>query len=141
MAPRPVCLTGRRSHKKLLFSFLLILGGSLCIFLIIFTHGQKISYFFRPLWDNPPPPFEHIPHYYAENVSMDNLCGLHGWSLRTEPRRVFDAIIFSNELDLLHIRWKELYPYVTKFVILEANTTFTGTIRTSVQFHHEYVVI
>ncbi|KAL0333970.1 UNVERIFIED_CONTAM: hypothetical protein Sangu_1553200 [Sesamum angustifolium] len=53
-------------------------------------------------------------------------CRLHGWSLRSEPRRVFDGIIFSNELDLLEIRWKELHPYVTKFVILEANTTFTG---------------
>ncbi|KAK6151736.1 hypothetical protein DH2020_014371 [Rehmannia glutinosa] len=57
---------------------------------------------------------------------MDYLCRLHGWSLRSEPRRVFDGIIFSNELDLLEIRWKELNPCITKFVILEANTTFTG---------------
>lgn len=57
---------------------------------------------------------------------MDQICRLHGWSLRPEPRRVFDGIIFSNELDMLEIRWHELYPYVTKFVILEANTTFTG---------------
>ncbi|MCL7038406.1 hypothetical protein MKW94_021261 [Papaver nudicaule] len=67
-----------------------------------------------------------MPHYYAEDVSMNQLCKLHGWSLRSKPRRVFDAIIFSHELDLLEIRWKELYPYVTKFVILESNTTFTG---------------
>jgi beta-1,4-mannosyl-glycoprotein beta-1,4-N-acetylglucosaminyltransferase len=92
----------------------------------IFTHHQKITYFFRPIWDKPPPPFNHLPHYYAENVSMDHLCRLHGWSIRPEPRRVFDAVIFSNELDLLELRYRELYPYVTKFVILEGKTTFTG---------------
>lgn len=57
---------------------------------------------------------------------MDHLCSLHGWSVRSEPRRVFDAIIFSNELDLVEIRWNELKPYVTKFVIIESNSTFTG---------------
>lgn len=116
--------TNKRASRKFYCMLLLILG-SVCVVGII-IHAQKISYFFRPLWDLPPPPFEHLPHYYAENVSMDYLCRLHGWSLRSEPRRVFDAIIFSNELDLLEIRWKELDPYVTKFVILEANTTFTG---------------
>ncbi|PIN09990.1 Beta-1,4-mannosyl-glycoprotein 4-beta-N-acetylglucosaminyltransferase [Handroanthus impetiginosus] len=124
MAPRPPRLTSRCNPRKFLFILLLILGP-ICI-IGIFTHGQKISYFFRPLWDKPPPSFEYLPHYYAENVSMDRLCHLHGWSLRSEPRKVFDGIIFSNELDLLEIRWNELYPYVTKFVILEANTTFTG---------------
>uniref|UniRef100_A0A2P2NGE9 Uncharacterized protein n=1 Tax=Rhizophora mucronata TaxID=61149 RepID=A0A2P2NGE9_RHIMU len=57
---------------------------------------------------------------------MEHLCHLHGWSIRSEPRRVFDGIIFSNEIDILEIRWHELYPYITKFVILESNTTFTG---------------
>ncbi|XP_059635129.1 uncharacterized protein LOC132277313 [Cornus florida] len=124
MAPRPLRLTSRRTPPKFLFIVLLIIVP-LCV-IGIFTHGQKISYFFRPLWDNPPPPFEHLPHYYAENVSMQHLCHLHGWSVRSEPRRVFDGIMFSNELDMLEIRWRELHPYVTKFVILEANTTFTG---------------
>ncbi|KAI4344162.1 hypothetical protein L6164_011424 [Bauhinia variegata] len=57
---------------------------------------------------------------------MDHLCHLHGWSLRSEPRRIFDGIIFSNELDILEIRLRELYPHVYKFVILESKTTFTG---------------
>ncbi|XP_077243902.1 beta-1,4-N-acetylglucosaminyltransferase family protein [Tasmannia lanceolata] len=92
----------------------------------IFIHGQKITYFLRPLWDKPPPPFTVIPHYYAENVSMEHLCHLHGWTLRSEPRRVFDAVLFNNELDLLEIRWRELLPYVHKFILLESNTTFTG---------------
>lgn len=124
MAPRPPRLTSRRSPRKfILILFLILVPISL---IAIFNHREKITYFFRPLWDTPSPPFHHLPHYYAENVSMDQLCRLHGWSLRSQPRRVFDAIIFSNELDLLEIRWRELNPYVTKLVILEANTTFTG---------------
>lgn len=117
-------LISRRAIPKLICLVLLVLVPVSIIG--IFNHGQKISYFFRPLWDKPPRSFEHLPHYYAENVSMDSLCRLHGWSLRSEPRRVFDGIIFSNELDILELRWRELHPFITKFVILEANTTFTG---------------
>ncbi|KAB1199377.1 Beta-1,4-mannosyl-glycoprotein 4-beta-N-acetylglucosaminyltransferase [Morella rubra] len=122
---RPFRLTSKRSvPPKILFIILLIFIPT-CV-IGVFNYGQKVSYFLRPLWDSPPPPFQRLPHYYAENVSMDHLCRLHGWSLRSQPRRVFDAIIFSNELDILEIRWRELYPYVTKFIILESNTTFTG---------------
>ncbi|KAL6519116.1 hypothetical protein OROGR_018436 [Orobanche gracilis] len=124
MAPKPHRLTSRHVPRRFFFILLLVLVP-ICV-VGIFTHGHKISYFFRPLWDKPPSPFEHLPHFYAENVSMDYLCRLHGWSLRSEPRRVFDGIIFSNELDILQIRWNELNSCVTKFVILEANTTFTG---------------
>ncbi|KAF9624302.1 hypothetical protein IFM89_009210 [Coptis chinensis] len=92
----------------------------------IYLHGQKISYFLRPIWECPPKPFHDIPHYYHENVSMENLCKLHGWGIRESPRRVFDAVLFSNELDILTVRWNELYPYITQFVLLESNSTFTG---------------
>ncbi|KAF0935874.1 hypothetical protein E2562_036515 [Oryza meyeriana var. granulata] len=57
---------------------------------------------------------------------MANLCKLHGWKVRETPRRVFDAVLFSNELDILDIRWHELSPYVSEFVLLESNSTFTG---------------
>lgn len=124
MAIRPLRHTSRLPPRKFLFVILLILVP-VCVIGIL-THGQKLTYLFRPLWDHPPRPFIHLPHYYAENVSMDHLCRLHGWSLRSEPRLIFDGIIFSNELDLLEIRWRELNPYVSKFVILESNTTFTG---------------
>ena len=68
-----------------------------------------------------------LPHYYHDNVSIENLCRLHGWGgVRESPRRVYDAVLFNNEVDILTIRWKELYPYITRFVILEANSTFTG---------------
>lgn len=124
MAARPYRPMSRRTPPKILFLLLLIIVP-ICL-LGVFTYGQKISYFLRPLWDKPPASFQHIPHYYAENVSMEHLCRLHGWSILPQPRQVYDAVIFSNELDTLEIRWRELYPYVTKFVILESNTTFTG---------------
>ncbi|KAJ8767704.1 hypothetical protein K2173_020644 [Erythroxylum novogranatense] len=125
MAVRPLRPTSRRGPRKPISILLLIFVP---IFVIgIYAYFQEIGYLLRPLWDKPPPPFKHIiPHYYAENVSMEHLCHLHGWSMRSEPRRIFDAIIFSNELDILELRWRELYPYITKFVIIESNTTFTG---------------
>ncbi|XP_021760764.1 uncharacterized protein LOC110725604 isoform X2 [Chenopodium quinoa] len=125
MPLQPLRLSRRSSPKFVFIILILALFLSTCL-VGIFTNCQKIAYFFRPLWDKPPPPFSRIPHFYAENVSMDHLCHLHGWSVRSEPRRVFDAIIFSNELDLVEIRWHELKPYVTKFVLMESNTTFTG---------------
>ncbi|KAK1270663.1 hypothetical protein QJS04_geneDACA004309 [Acorus gramineus] len=96
-----------------------------CIF-GIYLHGQKITYFLRPIWESPPKPFHDIPHYYHENISMENQCKLHGWKIRDTPRRVFDAVLFSNELDILNIRWHELQPYITQFVLLESNSTFTS---------------
>ncbi|PKA57795.1 beta-1,4-mannosyl-glycoprotein beta-1,4-N-acetylglucosaminyltransferase [Apostasia shenzhenica] len=107
---------------------LLFIGAPLFIF-GIYLHGQKITYFLRPLWESPPKPFNVIPHYYHENVSMENLCKLHGWGVRETPRRVFDAVLFSNEVDILAIRWKELHPYVSEFVLLESNSTFTGKLK------------
>ncbi|KAK6945133.1 Glycosyl transferase, family 17 [Dillenia turbinata] len=124
MAFRPPRSTPRRVPPRFLFLAILILVP-ICL-IGVFFHGRKVTYFLRPLWDTPPPPFERLPHYYAENVSMDHLCQLHGWSLRSEPRQVFDGIIFNNEIDLLELRWRELNPYISKFVILESNATFTG---------------
>lgn len=107
-------------------TFLVVLVLMAISIIAIFDHTQNITSFLRPLWDTPPTPFKYIPHYYAENASMSNLCHLHGWSLSSETRNVYDAILFNNELDLLELRWRELYPYVTKFIILESNMTFTG---------------
>ncbi|EME40796.1 glycosyltransferase family 17 protein [Dothistroma septosporum NZE10] len=41
-------------------------------------------------------------------------------------RKIYDAFLFSNELDWLEIRLATLAPYVDYFVIVEAPTTFTG---------------
>lgn len=91
-----------------------------------YFHGQKVTYFLRPLWQSPPKPFIEMTHYYHENITMENLCKLHGWGVREFPRRVYDAVLFNNEVDMLTIRWKELYPYVTQYVLLESNSTFTA---------------
>ncbi|CAN8312114.1 unnamed protein product [Cochlearia groenlandica] len=106
------------------YIFLLVIVPT-CV-LAGYVHGQKISYFLRPLWESPPKPFHDIPHYHHENASMETLCKLHGWGVREYPRRVYDAVLFSNELDILAVRWRELYPYITQFVLLESNSTFTG---------------
>lgn len=100
--------------------------SAVAILAVITRHHRSITYFLRPLWGTPPKPFTVIPHYYAPNTSMAELCGLHGWRARASPRRVFDAVLFNNELDILEIRYRELLPYVHKLVILEANATFTG---------------
>ncbi|OQU81801.1 hypothetical protein SORBI_3006G120500 [Sorghum bicolor] len=107
-------------------ALMVLLIGVPILILMIYAHGQKVTYFLRPIWESPPKPFKTIPHYYHENVTMENLCKLHGWKVRDIPRRVFDAVLFSNELDILEIRWNELSPYVSEFVLLESNSTFTG---------------
>ncbi|VFQ75978.1 unnamed protein product [Cuscuta campestris] len=116
------CILRGLDFKIYIFLFFLV---PTCVY-GIYVHGQKITYFLCPLWENPPKPFNEIPHYYHENVSMENLCKLHGWRIREYPRRVYDAVLFSNEVDILNIRWQELHPYVTEFVLLESNSTFTG---------------
>ncbi|OIW00391.1 hypothetical protein TanjilG_05741 [Lupinus angustifolius] len=116
------CILRGLDVKTYIFLFAII---PMCT-LGVYIHGQKISYFLRPLWEKPPKPFHVIPHYYHENLSMENLCKLHGWGVREFPRRVYDAVLFSNEIEILTLRWRELYPYITEFVLLESNSTFSG---------------
>ncbi|KAI0775098.1 glycosyltransferase family 17 protein [Trametes elegans] len=87
-----------------------------------------LSYSTRPLWDKPLGPHTTLPHYYAEGVAFDaHLCALHGWKAREAPLpEVWDAVLFSSELDLLEIRMAELAPVVSKFFVVEAERTFTG---------------
>ncbi|MED6167903.1 hypothetical protein PIB30_007218 [Stylosanthes scabra] len=104
------CILLGLDFKVVIFLFLVL---PLSIF-GLYLHGQKNSYFLRPLWDSPPRPFHEIPHYYHDDVSMESLCKLHGWGIRESPRRVFDAVLFSIEVDMLSIRWNEMYPYITQ---------------------------
>ncbi|OBZ83533.1 Beta-1,4-mannosyl-glycoprotein 4-beta-N-acetylglucosaminyltransferase [Choanephora cucurbitarum] len=94
------------------------------------TLFTDLGYYTRPIWDKNPNKFEIIPHYYSEDVPLKDLCKLHGWELKDETEitksKVYDAIIFSVELDLLEIRIRELWDVVDTFVILESNATFTG---------------
>lgn len=90
------------------------------------TLWRDLGYLLRPIWDTPPKPFTVIPHYDHPNVSTSDLCALHGWERRDTHVRVWDATIFSVELDLLEIRLRELYNVVDHFIIIESETTFTG---------------
>jgi len=54
------------------------------------------------------------------------ICRDHGFSLFTRPRRVYDLILLSTELDWLEIRLHAHGPYVDYFVIVESPTTFSG---------------
>ncbi|KAL7135860.1 hypothetical protein ABFS83_11G126000 [Erythranthe nasuta] len=116
------CLLNGLDFKILLFLFVFVPAVTFGVY----CHGQKITYFLRPLWQSPPKPFTPITHYYHPSIPTPNLCRLHGWRPREFPRRVFDAVLFSNEIEMLKIRWKELYPYITRFVLLESNSTFTA---------------
>jgi len=56
----------------------------------------------------------------------DHTCKMHGWPARNQNIRVIDAVLMSNELDLLEIRLNELDSVVDYFFIVESNATFTG---------------
>ncbi len=53
-------------------------------------------------------------------------CRQHGFSSFNQPRKVFDLVLFSTELDWLEIRLHSHAPYVDYFVIVESPTTFTN---------------
>lgn len=58
-----------------------------------------------------------------------DVCRAHRWAAyphRRSRRKVYDLFMVNNEIDMLKIRLNELYRFVDYFVILEANTTFTG---------------
>ena len=41
-------------------------------------------------------------------------------------RKIVDAFIFNNEIEILKIRLFELYDIVDYFILVEGNLTFTG---------------
>ncbi|KAK1307719.1 hypothetical protein QJS10_CPA09g00740 [Acorus calamus] len=97
------------------------------VLLTLLHHARDITYLLRPIWDTPPRSFRALPHYHAHNLSLARLCALHGFgSPLATPRRVFDAVLFNNEIDLLELRWRELLPHVTAFLLVESNSTFTS---------------
>ncbi|GJN88595.1 hypothetical protein Rhopal_001561-T1 [Rhodotorula paludigena] len=85
-----------------------------------------LAYSTRPLWDRSEAPSEVIPHYWAHDLAPDQQCAVHGWDKRTEKPQVWDATIFSTELDLLLVRLHELSPVVSRFFLVESDRTFTG---------------
>ncbi|KAJ3115811.1 hypothetical protein HDU96_011089 [Phlyctochytrium bullatum] len=131
VAIRRISRTLRRNLCKAVLLILLVF--SICSLLLSAELANILTYSTRPLWDDPGEPWQVIPHFALRGAVNDHeLCRLHGWNLTqpgndTHPApRVYDAVIFSVELDLLEIRMRELLPVVDAFVILETNTTFTG---------------
>ena len=64
-----------------------------------------------------------------ENERIDFLCRFGASlseTLANHNGKVYDCFYFFNELDILEIRMEMLSPHVDKFVIFEANRTFSG---------------
>jgi beta-1,4-mannosyl-glycoprotein beta-1,4-N-acetylglucosaminyltransferase len=129
------------SLRPRLFLFVILFQVFLVLLSLLYLGGYHLdaymflSYLTRPLWDTPAPPFTQIQHFYAEGIDQKTLCELHGWQQNNKTNKVIDAIIFSNELDLLEIRLRELYPVVDKFFIVESDKTFTYKPKT-LEFHN-----
>ncbi|KAL7279285.1 hypothetical protein ACG7TL_007126 [Trametes sanguinea] len=121
-------LVRRRSLYVVALTFALVLAVCYTVASSISLRIRNlISYSTRPLWDKPLGPHTTLPHYYAEGVAFDeHLCNLHGWAPRASEPEVWDAVLFSSELDLFEIRLNELAPVVSKFFVVEADRTFTG---------------
>ncbi|EUC57397.1 beta-1,4-mannosyl-glycoprotein 4-beta-N-acetylglucosaminyltransferase [Rhizoctonia solani AG-3 Rhs1AP] len=100
------------------------------IFVTLYYRYQiqnAISYASRPLWDTPEGPTTIIPHFYAPGLEPSPaVCKLHGFEPREEDPEVWDAVLFSTELDLLEVRLNELDAVVDRFFIVESDRTFTG---------------
>lgn len=100
---------------------------------------RDFGYVTRPIWDtsvNKDSPQTTIPHYDVSGpIIPGELCALHGWSnsssttSNARPPRVYDAFLYSIELDLLEIRLHELWDVVDTFVIIEATRSFSGDLR------------
>ena len=57
---------------------------------------------------------------------LDKVTCRSGWAKRATHRKVVDVIIFSQEIDALEIRLRELDPVVDKFVVLESSKSFSN---------------
>ncbi|KAF8713670.1 Glycosyltransferase family 17, partial [Rhizoctonia solani] len=83
---------------------------------------NTISYASRPLWDKPEGPANIIPHFYALGLEPSPaICKLHETEPREQDRQVWDAVLFSTELDLLEVRLNELDGVVDRFFVVESD--------------------
>ncbi|KAI8895259.1 glycosyl transferase [Globomyces pollinis-pini] len=118
-----VCFRRRKTFLlPCLIFFIILISAKAYIYHTI----VNIAYVTRPVWDTPQKPWNVITHYYSPHLPWSDLCHLHGWRMNRGAPKVYDAVLFSVELDLLEIRIRELFDVVEKFIIIEANSTFTG---------------
>lgn len=69
------------------------------------------------------------PHTTTSEPSLQakqSLCHQNGFHPYPRPRKLYDLILLSTELDWLEIRLHTLAPHVDYFVVVESPTTFTG---------------
>lgn len=121
----------QRRRFCLLYIFILVVFSTLFIFYREPDIVTDLGYYTRPIWDKELQTLDPQRHYYADGVPMKDLCELNGWTFdnttsQQQRPKVYDAVIFSVELDLLEIRLAELWDAVDTFIILESNSTFTG---------------
>ncbi|GAA5968153.1 hypothetical protein JCM11641_003750 [Rhodosporidiobolus odoratus] len=109
------------------------IAAGICLVLLVYfalVHPSLprgyIAYSTRPLWDKDRAPSDVLLHYGADGLDDTEACELHGWEKRSEKVDVWDATIFSTEVDLLVIRLHELSPHVSRFFVVESTHTFTG---------------
>lgn len=111
-------------------SLLLALVGACCAWFLLvhpFLPRGYLAYSTRPLWDRDEAPKKVLTHYWAPELSPSHQCQVHGWSARSgDQTPVWDAVIFSTEIDLYLIRLHELAPVVERFFVIESDHTFTG---------------
>jgi len=77
----------------------------------------------RPLYDSQSYDDWHKFSYNPTN--LPETCTKNGWAVRKDSVKLYDAFLFSHELDILEIRLKELYDIVDFFVITESKQTFS----------------
>lgn len=123
-----------RTRPKFLLSLGFILIGLFWLIQIAVRDKwiRDFGYLTRPIWDTSlksDVPQIIIPHYDVSDPAPGELCSLHGWSNASSIPKVYDAFLFSVELDLFEIRLHELWDIVDTFVILEATRSFSGQLR------------
>lgn len=98
-----------------------------------------IVYATRPLWDHGLHEefsrWKTIPNLGVFDDDNEIVCTAHNFSVRTNRHRrygnirLFDVFLFNSEWDILEIRLHELSKVVDRFIILEAECTFTGGLK------------
>ena len=94
----------RTTNRYLVLAALLLI--SITLFFLnnqIWHQAVNLTYLTRPLWDKPGKPFEIRTHYFSNNLTVREHCEINKFKLNEKETKVFDAILFSVELDLLEV--------------------------------------
>lgn len=121
------------------FCVLIVIIGFLYI---ILRFSTIISYNTRPLWDydliNETNRWKLIQNLGLFDAEKSVICQTHNFTVRndllsifnlTRVAKVYDVFLFNCEWELLEIRLNELSSIVHKFVLIEAECTFSGALK------------